>query len=139
MTDYRTAPVISSLPPLVQSLVDDPRVVHEAATEDYSLHVVPHTWRLGRWGLAMAWSALMTAMFWIVVGASVALAVGTRDAVIGMVLAVAAYGSINFIFSRLASGSGLTIALLSRGLFGYFGAAVATLVFAAGAIYFATF
>lgn len=127
------------LPQLTRSAEDDPQVVREAATEDYSLHVVPRTWRLSRVRLALAWSSLMTAMFWIVVGATIALAVGTRDAAIGMVLAVIVYGVINFILASVATDSGLTIALLSRGLLGYFGAALATLVFAAGAIYFATF
>jgi hypothetical protein len=128
-----------ALPALSRTTTDDPRVVHEAATEDYSLHVVPQSWRLGRLRLALAWSSLMTAMFWIVVAATIAVTVGTRDAVIGMVLAVLTYGAINYFLTREATTSGLTVALLSRGLLGYFGTAAATLVFAAGAIYFATF
>ncbi|WP_236794713.1 cytosine permease [Amycolatopsis sp. GM8] len=132
-------PTQAPLPPLNVSTTDDPRVVREAATEDYSLHVVPRSWRLGRLRLAMAWSSLLTAMFWIVVGATIALAVGTVDAIIGMALSAAVYGVINYALTRVATTSGLTVALLSRGLLGYFGAAVATLVFAAGAIYFATF
>jgi hypothetical protein len=40
------------------SFTDDPRVVKEATTEDYSTHVVPRSWRSGRWSLAMAWWAL---------------------------------------------------------------------------------
>jgi purine-cytosine permease-like protein len=127
------------LPLLDCSTTDDPRVVQEAATEDYSLHVAPRSWRLGRVPLMMAWSSLLTAIFWVVVGATLGLAVGTRDAITGMVLAVVAYGLINYVFAVVASRTGLTVALLSRGLFGYFGAAIATLVFAAGAIYFATF
>ncbi|GAA1827165.1 hypothetical protein GCM10009836_01030 [Pseudonocardia ailaonensis] len=135
----RPGPAEGTFPPLVRSTTDDPRVVAEAATEDYSLHVVPHSWRLGRLRLALAWSSLLTAMFWIVVGATVALTVGTRDAVIGMLLAIVVYGAVNYVLTGIAGRSGLTVALLSRGLLGYHGAAVATLVFAAGAIYFATF
>jgi purine-cytosine permease-like protein len=118
---------------------DDPRVVEEAASSDYSLHVVPRTWRLGRLALAMAWSSLLTAMFWIVFAATVALAVGTRDALIGIALSVIAYGAINYVLSVAAARTGLTVALISRSMFGYFGASLATAVFAAGAIYFAIF
>ena len=124
---------------LTISETDDPRVVEEAATSDYSLHVVPRTWRLGRLSLAMAWSSLLTAMFWIVFAATVALAVGTRDALIGIALSVVVYGAINGVLSVAAARTGLTVALLSRSMFGYFGASLATAVFAAGAIYFAIF
>ncbi len=43
------------LPPLQVTREDDPRVLEEAATEDYSLHVVPRTWRMDRGKLTMAW------------------------------------------------------------------------------------
>ena len=36
----------AGLPALVVTHVDDPAVVAEAAREDYSLHVVPRSWRL---------------------------------------------------------------------------------------------
>lgn len=121
------------------SYEDDPRVVKEAATEDYSTHVVPSSWRSGRLSLSMAWAALFSAMFWLVVAASVALAVGTRDALIGITLAVVAHGGVNFVLSRYANRTGLTVALMSRRLFGYFGAALAPLIFAATAIYYAVF
>lgn len=121
------------------SYEDDPRVVKEAATEDYSTHVVPPSWRSGRLSLSMAWAALFSAMFWLVVAASVALAVGTRDALIGITLAVVAHGGVNFVLSRYANRTGLTVALMSRRLFGYLGAALAPLIFAATAIYYAVF
>ncbi len=138
MAQTQRAPDVA-LPALECSSTDDPKVIREAATEDYSLHVVPRSWRLGRVPLMMAWSSLLTAMFWLVVGSSVALAVGTRDAVIGIILSVVVYGAANYVFAVVSSRTGLTVALLSRGLLGYYGAALATLVFAAGAIYFATF
>lgn len=127
------------IPPLECSTHDDPRVVAEAATEDYSLHVMPHTWRLGKFRLLMAWSSIVSAMFWLIVGAQIAYVVGTRDAIIGIGLSAVAYGLINYVFAAVGSRNGITVALFSRGLFGYYGAALATLVFAAGAIYFATF
>ncbi|WP_159775293.1 purine-cytosine permease family protein [Streptomyces sp. HM190] len=118
---------------------DDPRVVKEAVTEDYSRHVVPETARSGRWSLAMAWWALFSAMFWLYIAVSVAQAVGSRDAVIGMVLSVGVYGLVNSVLTRHAVRNGLTVSLLSRRIFGNLGAAVAPLLFGATAVYYAVF
>ncbi|QIZ39829.1 thiamine permease [Saccharopolyspora sp. ASAGF58] len=103
------------------------------------MHAVPRSWRSGRLSLSMAWAALFSAMFWLVVAASVARTVGTRDALIGIALAVLTHGGVNFVLSRYANRTGLTVALMSRRLFGYFGAALAPLIFAATAIYYAVF
>ena len=92
-----------------------------------------------RVALALAWSSLLTAMFWIVFAATIALAVGTRHALIGIALSVAVYGAINGVLSAYAARTGLTVALLSRSMFGFHGASLATAIFAAGAIYFAIF
>ncbi|MCW3004321.1 MAG: permease for cytosine/purine uracil thiamine allantoin family protein [Conexibacter sp.] len=127
------------LPRLRISREDDPRVVEEAATEDYSLHVVPRTWRMSRGRLMMAWWALVTGMFYVYVAALVALTVGTGNALIGIVLAVVAYSGINAIINRAAVESGLTVALFSRGMFGFLGAGFATIIFAATAIYYFVF
>jgi len=130
---------IDSLPPLDVSFQDDPRVVREAKTEDYSLHVVPKTWRSGRGSLAMAWMGLISAMFWLVVAGTVSLAVGTVDTLIGMLLAVAFYGATGFVVTAYTARSGTTVALFSRTLLGFLGAALPTLIFAATVIYFAVF
>jgi len=131
-----TAP---ALPALETSETDDPRVVAEAASEDYSLHVVPRTWRMDRGKLTMAWYAVMTAFFYIYFAAFIALAYGTVNALIGIVLTVVAYSVINTVISRVASQSGLTVALFSRSMFGFVGAAIATLIFAATALYYVVF
>ena len=87
----------------------------------------------------MAWYALMSSMFWLVVAGTISLAVGTKAALIGMVLAVVAFGVINRIITGYAAASGLTVALFSRSLFGYIGASLATLIFGATAVYYAVF
>lgn len=125
--------------PLDVSHTDDDHVVRQAATDDYSTHVMPLTWRSGRLSLTMAWWAMMSAVFYLVTAAVVALAVGTVNALIGMVLAVVAFSVVNYAFSRYAARTGLTVALLSRRLFGHAGAALASLLFAATAIYYAVF
>lgn len=127
------------LPELQVSHEDDPRVVESAAAEDYSLHVAPQSWRSSAPSLSMAYLALFSAMFWLVVAATVALAVGTIDTLIGIGLSIIAMGGINFIMSKFASDSGLNTALFSRALLGHAGAAIATLILAATAIYFCVF
>lgn len=134
-------PLVTSdtVAPLQVSYEDDPRVVKEAATEDYSTHAVPRSWRSGKLSLSMAWFALFSAMFWLVVPAQLAGAVGTVDTIIGLALSAATYGAINYVFTRYAIRTGLTVALMSRRMFGYLGAALAPLIFGATAIYYAVF
>lgn len=129
----------TALPPLVTSTQDDPRVVAEAASEDYTLHVTPPTWRMSKFSLANAWWAVGSAMFWLILAALVALAVGTVDAIIGMVLAALVYGGINAVFTGYAARSGLTSNLFSRVLFGSAGSLIAPILVAITAIYFACF
>jgi purine-cytosine permease-like protein len=132
-------PATPERPELKVSFADDPRVVKDAATEDYSLHVVPLSWRSGRWSLAMAWGALFSAMFWLYVAVASADAVGTPATIAGMALSTVTYGAVNWVLSRYAARTGLTVALLSRRLFGMLGSALAPLIFAATAIYYGVF
>lgn len=106
---------------------------------DLSTLPVPATARMGRFSLTMAWWAVCSAMFYIVVGASLALSYGARNAIIGMALSVVSYGVINGIISRYAISNGLSVALFSRRLFGSAGASLATLIFFSTAIYYAVF
>lgn len=126
-------------PALEVSSTDDPRVVKAAATEDYSTHVVPLSWRSGRWSLAMAWGALFSAMFWLYIAVASADAVGTPATILGMALSTVTYGAVNLVLSRYAARTGLTVALLSRRLFGVLGSALAPLIFAATAVYYGVF
>ena len=95
--------------------------------------------RMGRVSLTMAWWAVCSAMFYIVVGASLALSYGARNALLGMALSVISYGLVNAVLSRFAIRSGLSVALFSRLLFGSTGACLATLIFFSTAIYYAVF
>lgn len=111
----------------------------EADTLDFSNIAVPPEARMPKMNLTMAWWAVCSAVFYIVVGASMALNFGTRNAIIGMILSVIAYGAINAVLSRYAIRTGLSVALFSRVLFGSVGASIATLIFCATAIYYAVF
>lgn len=118
-----------SLPPAEITYTDDPHVLEKAAAEDYSLHIVPLSWRTGRMSVAMAWFGLMSAMFFVVVGATVALAVGTINSLIGIGLSVIAYGLINAVAARVANTTGTSVSLFSRVLFGRAGSAFAAALF----------
>ncbi|MFE7423364.1 purine-cytosine permease family protein [Rhodococcus sp. NPDC057529] len=133
------AATAGGLPTLVTRGDDDPRVVADAAVDDYSLHAVPDTWRLNRVQIAFAWSALLAALFWVVLSATGAMLVGAEQALIGMAAAVVCHGVINFYLQKAAAETGLTLALFSRNLFGHIGAAVASLVFGITATFFAIF
>jgi purine-cytosine permease-like protein len=111
----------------------------EADNSDYSSVAVPPDARMPKAALTMAWWAVCSAVFYIVVGAAMALNFGTRNAIIGLVLSIIVYGVINAVLSRFAIRTGLSVALFSRVLFGNVGAGLATLIFCATAIYYAVF
>lgn len=111
----------------------------EAKDLDYSEQPVPPEGRMPRINLMMAWWAVCSAIFYMVVAAAMARAYGTTNALIGIVLTVIAYGIINGVISRYSMKTGLTVALFSKILFGHFGAVVATLIFFATALYYAVF
>lgn len=127
------------LVPLVVSFVDDPRVVKHAATEDYTTHVVPHSWRSSKKSLSMSWYSLVSGMFYLVTAATLAAVVGTVDTLIGIVLACVAFGALGYITSRFAAETGLTVALVSQRLFGASGSVVAPLILTATSMYYAVF
>ncbi|MCY1277627.1 hypothetical protein D3C76_686160 [compost metagenome] len=100
---------------------------------------VPEAHRLSRGSLTMAWWGICSAMFYLVVAAALAMGYGTLNALIGLVLSVVSYGVINAIIARHAIASGLSVAQFSQVLFGRTGAALATLIFSATAIYYSVF
>ncbi|MFV2173744.1 purine-cytosine permease family protein [Actinomadura sp. LOL_016] len=118
---------------------DDPRVVQEQRVEDYAQHVVPTTARVPRLKLMMANWSLLSAMVWLFYGALVAGLVGTRQAVIGLVLSFAVYSVLTWFITAWAIRTGLNPTLLSRRMFGTYGAALTALLLAAGTTYYAVF
>lgn len=106
---------------------------------DYSRIAVPATGRMSRFSLTMAWWSCCSAMFFIVVAATLAATYGTRNTLIGIALSIVTYALVNSVITRYAIRSGLSVSLFSRLLFGTTGSALATLIFAATAIYYAVF
>jgi cytosine/uracil/thiamine/allantoin permease len=106
---------------------------------DFSTRPVPPGQRTSKGALTMAWWAVSSAVFYIVVAAALAQGFGAVNAIIGMLLPVVVYSIVNGIISRYAIKTGLSVALFSRILFGKAGAALATLIFFVTAIYYAVF
>jgi len=107
--------------------------------ENILQHRIPPDERMNRGSLSMAWWAICSAMFWLVVAATLAMNFGTVNALIGLSLSVVTYGLVNAVITRYAIKTGLSVAIFSRVLFGRVGASLATLIFFATAIYYCVF
>ncbi|MFI0350006.1 purine-cytosine permease family protein [Actinomadura sp. 9N407] len=118
---------------------DDPRVVKEQLAEDYARHAVPLTARVPRFKLLMANWSLLSAMVWLFYGALVSSLVGTRQAIIGLVATVAVYAVLNWYMTAWGIRTGLNATLLSRRMFGTYGAVLTALLLAANSTYYAVF
>lgn len=105
----------------------------------YAASAVPDDARMSKGSLTMAWWAICSAMFWLVVSATLAINFGTTNALIGLALSVAVYSVINRVIVKFAIASGLSVGLFSHVVFGSLGAPLATLIFFATAIYYALF
>jgi hypothetical protein len=106
---------------------------------DYSAIPVPYDARMPKGALTMAWWAMCSAMFWLVVAATLAVNFGSQNALLGLALSVVVYSLINGVIVRFAIKTGLSVALFSPILFGEAGAAIATVIFFATAIYYGVF
>lgn len=130
---------VSELPALDIAYRDDESVLKEATTEDFSGHAAPASWRAGRGSLAMAWLGFPTAIFWMFIPAALTFAVGTKAVLIGLAASAVLVALGGYVVIPWATATGLPVSVFSRRMFGYFGAACATLVLAATGIYFAAF
>ena len=106
---------------------------------DYSCNPVPESGRMSPFSLTMAWWSCCSAMFYVVVAATLAAGFGTINTLIGIGLSVVTYAGVNGVISRYAIRTGSSVSLFSRILFGRSGSALATLIFAATAVYYAVF
>ena len=95
--------------------------------------------QMRRGPLWLAFSGIISAMFFVYIGAAMALAYGTLNAAIGIGLTIITYGLINMLLSKYAINNRTTVALFSRTILGKSGASIAALIFALIAIYYAVF
>ena len=95
--------------------------------------------QMTRGSLAMAWYGVASAFFFVYIGAAMAAAYGTVNAIVGIVLTIICYGVINAVLSRYAINNRTTVAQFSRTILGTAGSSIATIIFALVAIYYAVF
>lgn len=95
--------------------------------------------QMSRGSLSMAWYGVASAMFYVYVGAAMAVAYGSVNALIGVALTVVAFGVINAVLSKYAINNRTTVAQFSRTILGTAGSSIATIIFALIAIYYAVF
>lgn len=95
--------------------------------------------QMSRGSLAMAFYGVASAFFFVYIGAAMAMAYGTANALIGIVLAIISYWLINSVLSKYALNNRTTVAQFSRTILGTAGSTIATIIFALVAIYYAVF
>lgn len=95
--------------------------------------------QMKRGPLTMAYYGVVSAMFFVYIGAAMAMAYGTADAFIGIGLTIVTYGLINMLLTKYSINNRTTVAEFSRTILGKSGAAIAALIFALVAIYYAVF
>lgn len=95
--------------------------------------------QMSRGSLAMAFFGVASAFFFVYIGAAMAVAYGTVNAIIGVILAIISYWLINSVLSKYALNNRTTVAQFSRTILGTAGSTIATIIFALVAIYYAVF
>lgn len=95
--------------------------------------------RLGRVPVSMSWWTLCSAAFYLYLGPSLALAFGTVNAIVGIILSVICYAAISRFYVRRAVATGLSAELMSERIFGKRGAALTALIVAVTALYYGVF
>lgn len=106
---------------------------------DEATHVIADADRLPRGSLAMVWWSLCSAMWYLFLGAALAVQYGSRNALLGAALGVASHGILGFLFTQYAVRSGASCFVLSRALFGVVGATLTSLLFFVTSTYYAVF
>ncbi|MEV6119309.1 hypothetical protein AB0M23_02055 [Streptomyces sp. NPDC052077] len=105
--------------------------------DDFAHSVVPSEARAPRVNLTMSSWSLISGMAWLFYGALAATLVGTRQALIGLLISVVLFSLANSPMVRLAASTGLNSALVSARLFGRAGSLLIALLLAATTVYFA--
>ncbi|WP_291053903.1 permease [Herbiconiux sp.] len=95
--------------------------------------------QMGRWSLLMAFYGIASAMFMLYIGAAMAVAYGTADALIGLALTIIVYSLINRVLAKHSIRNRTTVARFSRTILGKAGTVIAAIILALTAIYYAVF
>lgn len=109
------------------------------STVDLATTALPLDARMSSGALMMVWWSQCGAMFYLIIGAALALTYGTLNALIGMLVSVVLFSLINGLLARYAVRTGLSCSALSRAMLGASGGAVATLILCVTALFYAVF
>src|SRR5690349_12329873 len=74
--------------------------------------------QMGKWSLLMAFYGIASAMFMLYIGAAMAVAYGTVNAIIGIVLTIITYSLINRVLAKHSINNRTTVARFSRTILG---------------------
>lgn len=106
---------------------------------DAATAIVPQNARMSRLGLTMAWWGCCSAMFYVFLGAKLAMSYGTANAMLGMASGVLVFAWFGNYVAGYALRTGLSTSLISILIFGRRGATLATLLLFVVAVYYAVF
>lgn len=116
---------------------DDPEVLKNEKTDDYSVRTVPESARSPLWSTTSAWALFMTGAFQIIISGTLAMAVGTMAVIIGMLITVVSMGIFGALVAKETGPLGIGQNLLSRkAAFGYAGGFIASLILGLAALYY---
>ena len=109
------------------------------STIDLATTALPLSARMPRGSLMMVWWSQCGAMFYLFLGAALALKYGTLNALTGMLISAVMYSIINGVLARYAVRTGLSCSALSQAMLGSAGGAFATLILCLMALFYAVF
>lgn len=111
----------------------------DKSDENFSATAVPLSMRLGRWQVAMSFWSLLSAMVWLFYGALAASLYGTVNAIIAILVSTVVFGAASIFMTRLGIRHGLNTTVLTKTIFGRWGATLTALLVAATVLYYAIF
>jgi len=114
-------------------------VEDELVEPEFLEHAVPAEARVGRGALALAVTSITSAFFWLFYGALAATLVGTKQALIGLVVGTVPFVVLSWPYATWGVRHGLDAALLGRRVFGSTGAVLISVLLAASLTYYAVF
>lgn len=95
--------------------------------------------RGARFPLLMSWWTICSAIFYLYLAPTLAVAFGSWNAIIGIVLTVITYSILSSVFARRSIATGFSAELISEQVFGRVGAALTALILGLTALYYAIF
>ncbi|WP_298044932.1 cytosine permease [uncultured Citricoccus sp.] len=95
--------------------------------------------QMGKWSLMMAFWAISSAIFMLYIGAAMAMAYGTRDALIGIALTIVVYSLINRVLTKYSLNNRATVVRFSRTILGKSGTVITSIILALTAMYYSVF